>query len=238
MMFFNKENKTTYIKKNFNQIATKYDFFNDIITFGMHRLWKKKIAKSLRYKEYTPIIDLCCGTGDIAKYIEQYKYKQNNKAEIIGIDFSKEMIQLATKKKKSTDKRTFILGNVAQLDYSNNSIGAVTIGFGLRNVVEREQLLREIYKILRKGGKFLCLETGEVSLFGIKNLFHMYFFFIVPFFGKCLKFPKEFYQYLPQSTLNYPTPQKIISILENIGFKNVQLKKYIFGGVVIHTAEK
>lgn len=228
------QEKSKYVESHFGKIAKRYDFFNDIITFGMHRYWKKVLVKKTGLINNNNCLDLCCGTGDISNEI----LRQYPNCRITGIDFSKEMLNIANSKTKKNPKINFLLGDAMNIPFPDKFFDAVTMGYGLRNVSKINICLEEIIRVLKPGGIFVCLDVGKVSLPIISNLNNFYFFKIVPLIGNCLMPGEEMFHYLPHSTLEYPSQESIKNLMIQLGFKKVEIINFLFGASTIHVAYK
>ncbi len=233
----NNEDKADFVRDLFNRIAPNYDLMNDLMTGGLHRLWKKKVCKSLDIQAGQKVLDLCCGTGDLTFML----LRENPKAEITGIDFSQEMLAYALERKKKEKhyhaQISFEQGDVMNLPYSDNSFDRLVISFGLRNVSDYEKCLREIYRVAKKGAKFMILDLSHPTGFWDK-ISGFYRFKLLPLIGKLLAKDYEAYEYLPNSIQIYPNQEKLVELLVKAGWQRVSYEN-IFGGVVsIHQAEK
>lgn len=213
------------IKALFNKIASKYDINNNLISFGLHRLVKRLAIKNLTIKDNMRILDECTGTGDIAGYISQISPYLN----ITGIDFSTEMLEIA---RKRFPKITFLEGDCTHLPFANNSFDIVTMSFGLRNIENYNQAIKESFRVLEDGGELMHLD------FGNKNFLSSVFDFIVEkvihiFYGKQLP-----YEYLVKSKREFFTPDRLIKEFETEGFKLKKRKDYLFGIISMQIFEK
>lgn len=231
--------KAEYVRKNFDLISKKYDLFNDLNSFFLHRVWKNEIIKQIKKKiskEDVTCLDLCCGTGDIAFRVAQLP----KVTKVYGIDFSDKMLSIAKERKKTNHKIDFQIGDATHLEnFTNEFFDVVTIGFGLRNVSDIHKTLREIYRVLKKGGMFLNLDVGKVKNPLIRVFANFYFFKIVPLIGYLLWGGKnEMFNYLPESSLYYPNQEELKQILEQHGFQEVSYKNFVFGNAVLHIALK
>ena len=150
----------------FNMISKKYDFMNNLMSLGTHNFVKYKSVKNLDIKPHTKIIDLCCGTGDLARITK--KIEPN--AIVTGIDFSEEMLKIA-KNKTPNGKIQYLQGDITNLPYEDNSFDTVTMGFGLRNILNAEKAVEEIYRILKPNGSFLHLDFSYEYLIKSKQNF-------------------------------------------------------------------
>lgn len=222
-------NKEKFVKENFNKIANKYNFFNDLITQWMHRKWKDIVVYESKVKSGDAVIDLCCGTGDITLRLAK---KVGDSGLCVGVDFSKEMLDIA-KRRSSNKKIIFEQKNVDDLSYENDFFDAVTIGYGLRNLENIDSCLETSFSMLKSGGRLVILDMGKVTLPLIKQLFFCYFFYIVPSLGAFLYPGEKMFNYFPASTLNFPGPLELASKLKDVGFKTVEIKQFHFGSVMI-----
>ena len=228
--------KKQFIQAGFNKLAPNYNLFNNIITLGNHHLLKKKLAKKIINNiipdKNTTILDICCGTGDIAFYLEKYATQDQ---KIIGLDFSKQMLQIAKKKKSRVE---FCLRDILPLPYANNSISAITVGFGLRNLVDLDFGLQEIYRVLKKGGCFGSLDMGKVTFPIAKQCFDFGFFYLLPKIEKILMPQSKMLAYFPESTKNYPDAKTLKIKLKKIGFCSINYQNNFCGACVTHFAKK
>ncbi len=236
-----KEKKEEFIKNNFDEIAINYDKFNDIFTFGMHRIWKKKLLKLLKVEKSKKMIDLCCGTGDIA--IFSYYLNKEEAKEIIGCDFSRGMLNIMEKRLETLnlkDKIKIIEYNVMNIsNLYNNYFDIATVGYGIRNVKDRDLFFKEVYKILNQNGKMGILEVGKIEPVFIYPFAYFFIKNIIPLIGYILQRKKhEMYDYLPSSSFEFPPPEIIKQEILSSGFRKVSYKRLFFGASVIYIAEK
>ena len=161
------------------------------------------------------------GTGDITHQLENFAPKNY---EIIGMDFSAEMLKIAKGRKKNSNIK-FILKDVLPLPFARNSLTAITVGFGLRNLTDLDFALQEIYRCLKKGGVFACLDMGKVTSPIASPIFRLFFFKLVPLLGKYLVPKSKMFYYFPDSTKDYPSPQELTTKLKGVGFQEVQYQK-------------
>lgn len=236
-----KEEKEAFIKTNFDEIAENYDTFNDLFTFGMHRIWKKDLIKLLNISKAKFAIDLCCGSGDIA--ILMANPKLNPSLHIVACDFSEGMLEVMEKRVRKTpfwDRIEIRKENVLSLpNWYKNKFDIATVGYGVRNVKDRILFFKEIYRILNKNGRLGILEVGKIEPKWIRPIAHFYIKNIIPLIGYLLQGKKHpMYEYLPASTFEFPSPEIIIKELKSVGFKNIYYKKKFFGASVIYIAYK
>ncbi|MGK5091724.1 bifunctional demethylmenaquinone methyltransferase/2-methoxy-6-polyprenyl-1,4-benzoquinol methylase UbiE [Deltaproteobacteria bacterium TL4] len=225
------EEKARYVQSKFDEIAPKYDVYNDVITFGMHRYWKKFLVRRLGLGREPQCLDLCCGTADLSKEL----LKTYSSAEVIALDFSQEMLKVAQKRFQALDQNCFLVqGNAMEIPFSDKTFDAVTIGFGLRNVADLQTCLLEIVRVLKPGGVFACLDVGKVNIPLISAMHHFFFFFIVPWIGKCLYPGQEMFDYLPHSSTDYPNQERLKRLMLGAGFKQVDVYNFMFGASALH----
>ena len=227
--------KKQEVTKMFNNIAYRYDLLNGILSLGLHKYWRKK---AISYLNNNPIkiLDIATGTADFA--IAATKF---SKAQIIGIDISKNMINIGKNKIKKLKLQNNIhlqIGDSENLKFNDNYFDATTVGFGVRNFEDLEKGLKEIYRTLRKNGIVTILEPSNPENFPLKQIFNIYFNYLLPFFGKIISKNSRAYKYLPESVNNFPKGKVFIKKLEKIGFKKCQHIKLSSGIVDLYVAIK
>ncbi len=238
-----KEVRPDYVKKNFSEIAASYDLYNDLITVGLHRFWKKLTVRSLGLKgrKNTSVLDLCCGSGDLTLLLTR---ELGPGSEITGLDFSPGMLEVMKRRVDNAGLKdiTVIIkeGDAGNLEFRKDSTAdGVTIAFGLRNVADRARTLREIHRVLKPGTRLAILDTGKVTLPVISALHSFFFKKIVPVIGHLISGKKhEMYDYLPASAEEYPGQEQLKKELLETGFTEVHYRNFLFGSAVLHTAVK
>ncbi len=232
------EQKSEFVQKLFNNIASKYDLMNDLITLGLHKLWKKEIAESLLMKNNISairILDLCCGTGDLTCILA----KTYPKAEIIGLDFSHQMLEIAENRKvqENTHNTIFTEGSALDLPFANNYFDGITISFGLRNVSDYRKCLSEILRVCKPESKLIILDLSHPTGFW-HYISYPYRFWLLPALGQLLTKNYKAYDYLPNSIKTYPNQEQLNNLLQEVGWQTTNYKN-IFGGIVcIHSGIK
>ncbi|MEE8433400.1 MAG: ubiquinone/menaquinone biosynthesis methyltransferase [bacterium] len=235
------ENKARYVQEKFDQIASKYDLFNDLITQGQHRYWKRVLLRRIGITSNARGLDLCCGTGDLALGILP---RLSGEGVLVAADFSANMLQAAQRRLRrhrdggSTPVTVVLRGDAMRLPFQDDSFEFVTIGYGLRNVSHLDGCLAELLRVLRPGGVLGTLDTGRVRNRWLRPLAEFYLFRIVPRIGKLLQSGQEMFQYLPLSTVDYPHQERLRQMMEQSGFTNVKMQEFLFGASVIHLAYK
>ncbi|MBT4288062.1 MAG: bifunctional demethylmenaquinone methyltransferase/2-methoxy-6-polyprenyl-1,4-benzoquinol methylase UbiE [Deltaproteobacteria bacterium] len=226
--------KSQFVKGKFSVIAKHYDLFNDLITQGMHRYWKNFLVEKSRLKGGDTVLDICCGTGDIT---QRLKVCVGENGDAIGLDFSSGMLDIA-KGRNVESGINFLQADAMNLPFQDNSMDVITVGFGLRNLIDITKCLSEVIRVLKPGGRFLCLDMGKIKIPILKQLFNFYFFRIVPVIGKLMYPGEDLFDYFPASSLEYPSQEKLAGMLLNIGFEEVEFFNFYFGSTTIHYAEK
>ena len=197
------------IRNMFNGIAPKYDILNTVLSFGIHHLWRRKTVKTSDLKIPARVLDCATGTGDLAIALKSY-YPQ---AEVTGLDFSKNMLEIARQKVlKLKTNVNLLTGDILGLPFLDNKFDAVTISFGIRNVDNTLLGLQEMARVTKPGGKVIVLEFGQPI--GIMKIFYTFYSkVIMPFIGRIISGDKGAYKYLPATALSYPCREKFVKIM-------------------------
>jgi len=229
--------KKVQIEAMFDNIAPNYDLLNRVLTLGIDTRWRAKAIKELAALKPLTILDVATGTGDFA--LEAYKRLQPSK--IVGIDISHEMLELGRKKisKKSLDdKIEMIKADSEDLPFEEDSFDAVTASFGVRNFENLEKGIKENYRVLKPGGKIVILEFTKPRAFPFKQLFNIYFRYVLPVIGKVKSKDPSAYKYLYESVQAFPDYDEFLKVMKNVGFKSCSWKSLSFGICAIYLGEK
>ncbi len=219
--------KKKLVKNLFNKVSKQYDLMNDLMSFGLHRLWKKDLIQNINSLKPSVILDLAGGTGDISEQLSK-KFKDS---VIIIYDLSYEMIKKA--KYRLKNKNIFCINGSAELmSLPNNSIDLITLSFGLRNFSDTEAAIQECYRILKYGGKIYCLEFSPSYSKLIKPSYDFYSNKIIPKIGKLIAKNENAYLYLTDSIQNFYYNPELKNIFNKNGFFCYNEKKYL-GGIAI-----
>jgi demethylmenaquinone methyltransferase/2-methoxy-6-polyprenyl-1,4-benzoquinol methylase len=235
--------KANLVKDVFDNVASKYDLMNDFMSAGLHRLWKDKMVEEINLKnnEKYNFIDVAGGTGDISFRIAKKSLKQNAKSQIEVVDINQEMLEYGKKRAIDNNLFKYLNFNCAdgeKLPYKNNEFDFYTIAFGIRNFTNIDKGLEEAYRVLKKGGKFICLEFSKVNNEILSKIYDLYSFNIVPKIGKLVADDEDSYQYLVESIKKFPNQEKFKNMIEEAGFKRVSYQSLTFGTVAIHIGYK
>ncbi|MDP4162246.1 MAG: demethylmenaquinone methyltransferase [Bacillota bacterium] len=231
------QSKEERVHNVFEKIYENYDKMNSVISFQQHIKWRNDTMRKMNVQPGTKALDVCCGTADWTIALAE---AVGPKGEVAGLDFSKNMLKIGEDKVKKLNLKQvkLIHGNAMELPYPDQSFDYVTIGFGLRNVPDYLQVLKEMNRVLKPGGLGVCLETSQPTMVGFKQLYYFYFRFIMPIFGKL--FAKSFneYSWLQESARDFPGMKELAGMFEKAGFKEVMYKPYNGGVAAVHIGIK
>ena len=230
----NQKNSERLVAKIFQDVFDKYDLMNDLMSLGVHRLWKKNFINWLNPQENTTLIDVASGTGDIAKL---YLDKTNYKGCVYCVDENKGMLDLNKKKLKSNSKVKWFCSNAEKLPFKNNYFDYYTISFGIRNINNINNALKEAYRILKPGGRFLCLEFSKVEN-EILNKFYKTYSKSIPKIGKFVVGKSEPYEYLVNSIEKFYSQEKFSAQIKKQNFASISYRNLSGGIAAIHSAWK
>jgi demethylmenaquinone methyltransferase/2-methoxy-6-polyprenyl-1,4-benzoquinol methylase len=232
------QEKVKWVRDHFDTIARKYDVMNTLLSFGIHYLWKRKAIRLLGLKPGDRVIDVCGGTGDLSILAVK---KVNPAGRVVLYDINRKM--MATGKEKATNRAArkkilHVQGDAEKIAFGAQAFDAALVGFGIRNLTHPEEGFREMYRVLKPGGRFMCLEFSKPTAPLFRRLYDFYSFRIMPFLGLLFVGSRRAYTYLPESIRMFPTPQRLSAILEEIGFSEVTYRKLTNGIAVIHLGFK
>lgn len=236
------KNQNSEIVEMFSAISEKYDLLNNLMTFGMHKTWKEKsINLALKYLNNCPnncnnVLDFCCGTGDLTILLKKLKPQAN----IICSDLSKNMLELANSKftKNRFNGIKIICENAEEIDHGKGIFDLAMVGFGLRNVNNKEKCLDAIYDSLRAGGVFMCIDLGHPINPIWNKIYSLLFNSITPILGMVFAKNKAAYTYLPESLNTWYKQDELRQLLLNKGFKECNVTNFLGGVVSTHIAIK
>lgn len=225
----------------FTVVPPRYDLINRIITLGLDQQWRKKAIQTCLVSSPKHVLDLACGTGDLALGIAE---KAKGKLEIVGLDYSQPMLDIAQRKAKQITKNkvTFVHGDASKLPFEDKHFDCVGISFAFRNLTYKNPLtknvLAEVVRVLKPGGRFVIVESSQPELKVIRWLNHLYLRVFVVNVGFFLSGNKEAYRYLGESAAHFYTPKEVNELLIGSGFKEVSYRPLLFGASGLHVANK
>lgn len=227
------DEKTQLVKGVFSSVAKRYDVMNDLMSGGVHRVWKDSLVRRMGVKPGETVLDLAGGTGDIAFRLA----KLDAAPDIVVCDINEEMVSVG--RDRGIDRGLiegieWTVGNAESLPFEDGSFDACCIAFGLRNVTQPQVGLGEILRVLRPGGRFFCLEFSKVILPGFDKLYDAYSFSILPKIGKVVARDEGSYRYLAESIRQFPDQEGLAAMMRRVGFKAVTYDSWSGGIVALH----
>jgi demethylmenaquinone methyltransferase/2-methoxy-6-polyprenyl-1,4-benzoquinol methylase len=232
------EDKQRLINEVFARVADRYDQMNDLMSAGLHRLWKDDLVAMVnppRGSRRFEVLDMAGGTGDIALRIAK---ASGAGTHVTVVDVSPEMVAQGAERARQegvSQRLTFVVGNAEQLAFADRAFDIYTIAFGLRNVTRLEDALSEAYRVLKPGGRFLCLEFSHMHVPGLKQLYDAYSFTAIPAMGKVVTGDGAPYRYLVESIRRFPKQQELANSIAQAGFARVAYRNMLGGIVAIHS---
>ena len=228
------QNKKGLVQNVFNKVYSKYDLMNDLMSFGIHRAWKKNLINWMKPSNDKNLIDVACGTGDIAKlFLDLTKNTEN----ITCLDPNEGMLNQGKEKLKLYKNINWIIGSAEKLPFKENSFDYYTISFGLRNTKNLNQSLSEAHRVLKPGGRFMCLEFSKIQNSNLEFLYK-YYSKIIPHIGKVIVGEREPYEYLTKSIDEFINQNELIDLMKKNNFENCSYRNLSGGIVAIHSGWK
>ncbi len=237
-LFSSGEGKREYVQSMFNAVAKHYDFMNSLLSAGLHHFWRRFAAAKTGLEAGHRALDICVGTADFAILLAKMV---GHSGYVAGVDFSREMLALGEQKIKKAKLKNIDLffGNVETLELPDEEFNAVTVGFGIRNVVHLDSALSEVLRVLKPGGRFVCLEFSHPTAYLVRKFYDFYSLVIMPRLGKYIANDiARGYFYLPKSIRLFPTQEKFKGILQEMGFRKVEYYNLSAGIVAVHIGTK
>ncbi len=228
------QNKKGLVKKVFNKVYDKYDLMNDFMSLGIHRIWKKNLIQLMNPSTGKKLIDVACGTGDLGKL---YLDLTNKSEKILCVDPNKRMINRGKKKLKKYNNIKWQVDFAEKLQVPNNTYDYYTISFGLRNTKNINKALSEAYRVLKPGGRFLCLEFSKIENSNL-NFIYKNYSKLIPLIGNVVVGEKEPYKYLVQSIEKFLNQNQLIDLMKKNKFENCIYRNLSGGIVAIHSGWK
>ncbi|NIK77582.1 demethylmenaquinone methyltransferase/2-methoxy-6-polyprenyl-1,4-benzoquinol methylase [Paenibacillus castaneae] len=230
-------NSKSHVHSVFERIAPKYDLMNDLISFRRHKAWRKFTMKKMNVLPGQTALDLCCGTCDWTIALAEASVT----GKVIGLDFSQNMLDIGAAKVDKlalNDQISLVQGNAMSLPFQDNSFDYVTIGFGLRNVPDYLQVLQEMRRVVKPGGKVVCLEVSKPTWQPFKGMYNFYFGRILPLMGKLVAKSFKEYKWLPESLKMFPGRKQLAELFEQAGLEQVNAYPLTGGVAALHMGTK
>lgn len=230
--------KASKVHGVFSSVASKYDVMNDVMSMGIHRLWKNELMKMLAPQDGQSLLDVAGGTGDIAfRFLD----KAGDKAKATVLDMTEPMLIEGQKRAESeafAKQLDWVVGDAMALPFEDNSFDRYTISFGIRNVTRIEDAISEAFRVLKFGGRMTILEFSQLPDENLQWLYDRYSFNVIPNMGQLIAGDRDSYQYLVESIRKFPPQEKLAGMMRHAGFEKVSFKNLSFGIAAIHTGWK
>jgi demethylmenaquinone methyltransferase / 2-methoxy-6-polyprenyl-1,4-benzoquinol methylase len=228
------DEKTRLVREVFDNVASRYDLMNDLMSGGIHRRWKADLIAWLQPRPGELLLDLAGGTGDIAR---RFLGRAGKTGQVIVCDINASMV--AAGRDRALDDGvlsgvTWLVGNAEELPIADSSIDCCTISFGLRNVTHKQQALEEARRVLKPGGRFFCLEFSRVEAPVLRQLYDIYSFNVLPRLGAVIARDRDAYQYLVESIRRFPPQAELAAMMNRAGFEQVTWRNLSAGIAAIH----
>lgn len=223
----------------FDRIARRYDTLNRVISLGMDKGWRARAVRELSLTGRERVLDMCTGTADFA--IEAVTSAAGRAESVVGIDFAGEMLRIGQAKIQKAglaDRIRLVRGDATNVPLPDACVDAATVGFGIRNVIDRERAIAEFARVLKPGGRLAVLEPGAPRIPGVRTFHIWYLRYLLPFMGRLLSKHGEAYEYLPASVEQFPSPAAFAALLTQNGFTAVRTVPLSFGIVYLYVATK
>lgn len=233
-----KDDKAEMVAEVFHSVAAKYDLMNDLMSFGIHRIWKRFTIDSSGVRRGQRVLDLAGGTGDLTAKFSRLVGEQG---EVVLADINDSMLKMGREKLRNlgiVGNVSYVQANAEALPFPDNYFDCITISFGLRNVTEKEKALRSMFRVLKPGGRLLVLEFSKPLLAPLSKAYDTYSFHILPRIGEWVAQDAESYRYLAESIRMHPDQETLKGMMADAGFENVNYSNLTGGIVALHRGFK
>lgn len=228
------QEKTTRVREVFDSVASNYDLMNDLMSFGLHRFWKRFMVASAKLRPGAHVLDLAGGTGDIARLLSK---SLNGTGTVVLSDINQPMLMIGRDRcidENLAENIVFAQADAQQLPFSNYEFDLVTIAFGLRNVTDKQLALEEMFRVLKPGGKAFILEFSKLEIDALAPAYDKFSFDILPKLGEIVAGDSDSYRYLAESIRTHPDQASLMSMMENAGFERCKYRNILGGVVAMH----
>ena len=229
--------KAGKVQNVFTSVASKYDIMNDIMSVGIHRIWKEAMMDWLAPRPGQKLLDVAGGTGDIS-----FKFlKRSGSGHATVLDITENMLIEGRKRAETDqilDRLDWIVGDAMFLPFADNSFDVYTISFGIRNVTQPQEALNEAFRVLRPGGRLMVLEFSQIPVPLAQKAYDLYSFNVIPTMGKLIANDRSSYQYLVESIRKFPDQETFLSMVQQAGFKNTSYRNLSLGIAALHSGWK
>ena len=228
------EDKAKLVNRVFSEVYKKYDFMNDVMSLGIHRIWKKNMIDWMRPQKDTSLLDVASGTGDLAK---KFLERTNNNCNIVCVEPNKDMIKIGEKKLRDYKNVKWKLASAEKLPFKDNTFDFYTISYGIRNVSNINQTLKEALRVLKPGGRFMCLEFSKIENELLNQLYKQYSK-TIPLIGKLIVGNSMPYEYLINSIDKFHSQKELAKLMKKSGFSNIEYRNLSSGISALHSGWK
>ncbi len=228
------QSKNTRVNEVFNKVSNKYDLMNDLMSLGVHRIWKRNLIDWINPSRNTKLIDMSSGTGDITK---EFLKRVNSQANVVCVDPNQKMINEGKRRLKNFKNIEWICSAAESLPLKKEIFDVYVVSFGLRNFMNIDKSLIEAYRVLKPGGRFICLEFSKVENELLEKIYKIYSK-TIPYLGKYIIGSSEPYEYLIKSIEDFHSQYKLVEILQKAGFSEIEYRNLSGGIVAIHSGWK
>ena len=231
------DEKAGRVQGVFSSVASRYDVMNDVMSMGIHRIWKDAMMDWLAPRAGQKLLDVAGGTGDIS-----FRFlKRAGHAHATVLDLTEPMLIEGRKRAEAerlADSLDWVVGDAMALPFEDNSFDVYTISFGIRNVTRPQEALNEAYRVLKPGGRLMVLEFSQIPNDGLQKLYDMYSFNVIPQMGQMIANDRDSYQYLVESIRNFPDQDTFLGMVQTAGFENAKYRNMTMGVACLHSGWK
>jgi demethylmenaquinone methyltransferase / 2-methoxy-6-polyprenyl-1,4-benzoquinol methylase len=232
------EDKVHWVRRHFNTVASRYDFMNSLLSFGAHHLWKRCAIRMVELQPGDQVLDLCGGTGDLALLAA---HVVGPEGRVVLCDINWRMMITGRPKIMASpvgDRIRHVQGDAEHIAFPDDTFNAAMVGFGIRNLTRMERGFEEMYRVLKPGGKMMCLEFSQPVTPWFRVLYDFYSFHIMPWVGRIFGGSRQAYTYLPESIRLFPLQDELVVTLERIGYRQICYRNLTNGIAVVHMGKK
>ena len=227
--------KRDFVRRMFSAIAPRYDLLNHLLSFNVDRLWRRRAIAALNWQvaPSATYVDLCAGTLDVAALLAK---QPSFSGRVLGADFAEPMLRAG--REKVSESVSPVVADALDLPFAANSAGGAIVAFGIRNVNDLDAALREVYRVLNRGARFVILEFTTPRNPVMRAFYHLYFHHVLPFIGGVVSGHRNAYRYLPESVAQFPAEEELAARMTTAGFVDVRWISLSFGIAAIHIGRK